>query len=392
MLSEFFRLEAAGGIVLIAAAALAMVAANSRFATLYENFRGMPVQVRIGELEIAKPLLLWINDGLMAVFFLLVALEIKRETLSGTFASRSQLILPVVCAVAGVAVPALLFAALNYGSAQAMRGWAVPTATDIAFALGVLALLGSRVPIGMKLLLSTIAVVDDLIAILIIATFYSNGASMTALGCAAAAIAGMWFLNHRGVRQLAPYLLFGVVLWVCVLKSGVHATLAGVVTGLMIPHRRFDGANDVDVHSPLETLEHSLHPWVAYAILPLFAFANAGLVLSNIHLADMLEPIPMGVLLGLVVGKPVSIVGAAMVMRMMGWAKFPDGMGLGAMIGLGILCGVGFTMSLFIASLAYTDPLHYGDAALGVLVASLISAVAGGVWLRAILPPRATAG
>ena len=378
--------------MLIAAAALAMVAANSRFATLYENFRGMPVQVRIGELEIAKPLLLWINDGLMAVFFLLVALEIKRETLSGTFASRSQLILPVVCAVAGVAVPALLFAALNYGSAQAMRGWAVPTATDIAFALGVLALLGSRVPIGMKLLLSTIAVVDDLIAILIIATFYSNGASMTALGCAAAAIAGMWFLNHRGVRQLAPYLLFGVVLWVCVLKSGVHATLAGVVTGLMIPHRRFDGANDVDVHSPLETLEHSLHPWVAYAILPLFAFANAGLVLSNIHLADMLEPIPMGVLLGLVVGKPVSIVGAAMVMRMMGWAKFPDGMGLGAMIGLGILCGVGFTMSLFIASLAYTDPLHYGDAALGVLVASLISAVAGGVWLRAILPPRATAG
>src|SRR5688500_624729 len=229
-LSEFFRLESAGGILLIAAAALALVCANSPLEEFYEAFRDLPVQVRVGELDIAKPALLWINDGLMAIFFLLVALEIKREALTGQLAGRDRLILPMVCAAAGVVVPALLFTALNRGDTAAMRGWAVPTATDIAFALGVLALLGSRVPVGMKLLLSTIAVVDDLIAILIIAFFYSHGLSITALVWAAVAIAGMWLLNRRGVMRLAPYLLLGVVLWVCVLKSGVHATLAGVVT------------------------------------------------------------------------------------------------------------------------------------------------------------------
>ena len=381
-LAEFFRYEAAGGIVLIAAAVLAMVAANSPLVSYYEGFRALPVQVRVGALDIAKPLLLWINDGLMAVFFLLVALEIKRESLSGQLSSRSQLVLPMVCAAAGVAVPALLFVALNHHDAHAMRGWAVPTATDIAFALGVLALLGSRVPTGMKLLLSTIAVVDDLIAILIIAFFYSHGLSITALVWAAVAIAGMWLLNRRGVMRLAPYLLLGVVLWVCVLKSGVHATLAGVVTGLMIPHgRRGSGA-----HSPLESLEHALHPWVAYAILPMFAFANAGRVLDGMRLDDLLAPLPMGVALGLVIGKPVGIVGAAVAMRALGWARFPDGMDLRAMIGLGLMCGIGFTMSLFIASLAYHDTDAYGSAVLGVLLASLVSAVAGWLWLRATLP------
>jgi len=383
-LAEFFRLEAAGGIVLIAAAVLAMVAANSPLVSYYEGFRALPVQVRVGALDIAKPLLLWINDGLMAVFFLLVALEIKREALSGQLASRSQLVLPMMCAAAGVAVPALLFVALNHNDAQAMRGWAVPTATDIAFALGVLALLGSRVPTGMKLLLSTIAVVDDLIAILIIAFFYSHGLSVTALVWAAAAVAGMWLLNRRGVMRLAPYLLLGVVLWVCVLKSGVHATLAGVVTGLMIPHRRRDAA--ADAHSPLESLEHALHPWVAYAILPMFAFANAGRVLDGMRLDDLLAPLPMGVALGLVIGKPVGIVGAAMAMRALGWARFPEGMDVRAMIGLGLMCGIGFTMSLFIASLAYHDTDAYGSAVLGVLLASLVSAVAGWLWLRATLP------
>jgi len=388
-LAEFFRLEAAGGIVLIAAAVLAMVAANSPLVSYYEGFRALPVQVRVGALDIAKPLLLWINDGLMAVFFLLVALEIKRESLSGQLASRSQLVLPMMCAAAGVAVPALLFVALNHGDAQAMRGWAVPTATDIAFALGVLALLGSRVPTGMKLLLSTIAVVDDLIAILIIAFFYSHGLSVTALVWAAAAIALMWLLNRRGVMRLAPYLLLGVVLWVCVLKSGVHATLAGVVTGLMIPHRRRDA--DAHAHSPLETLEHALHPWVAYAILPMFAFANAGRVLDGMRLDDLLAPLPMGVALGLVIGKPVGIVGAAMAMRALGWARFPEGMDTRAMIGLGLMCGIGFTMSLFIASLAYHDTDAYGSAVLGVLLASLVSAVAGWLWLRATLPRRSEA-
>ncbi len=388
-LSEFFRLEAAGGIVLIVAAALALIAANSPLAGAYDAFRNLPVQVRIGELDLAKPLLLWINDGLMAVFFLLVALEIKRETVSGQLASRSQLVLPMVCAIAGVAVPALLFTAFNHTNDEAMRGWAVPTATDIAFALGVLALLGSRVPSGMKLLLSTIAVVDDLIAIIIIALFYSHGLSVTALAWAGAAIAGMILLNRRGVTKLAPYLLLGVVLWVCVLKSGVHATLAGVVTGLMIPH--VDKRNDIHdehEHSPLETLEHALHPWVAYAILPLFAFANAGLVLQGLSMDDMLSPLPMGVVIGLLVGKPVGIVAAAVAMRALGWVRFPDGMDLRAMFGLGLMCGIGFTMSLFIASLAYGNPLHYEEAVLGVLAASLLSAVLGFAWLRAVLPVR----
>ncbi len=391
-LSEFFRLEAAGGIMLIGAALLAMIAANSPLVSAYEAFRDMPVQVRVGELDIAKPLLLWINDGLMAIFFLLVALEIKRESLSGQLASRDQLILPMVCAFAGVAVPALLFTAFNHDNAEAMRGWAVPTATDIAFALGVLALLGSRVPSGMKLLLSTIAVVDDLIAIIIIALFYSHGLSMVALAWAGAAIAGMSLLNRRGVRRLAPYLLLGVMLWICVLKSGVHATLAGVVTGLMIPHvDRNNGVDDEVGHSPLESLEHALHPWVAYAILPLFAFVNAGLVLGGKSLAYLLSPLPMGVAIGLFVGKPVGIVGAALLMRALGWARFPDGMGLRAMLGLGVMCGIGFTMSLFIGSLAFQDPVLYEEAVLGVLLASLVSALTGYFWLRFTLPVRTQA-
>ncbi|WP_363800613.1 Na+/H+ antiporter NhaA [Lysobacter firmicutimachus] len=392
-LSEFFRLEAAGGIVLICAAVLALIAANSPLRDAYEAFRAIPVQLRIGPLDIDKPLLLWINDGLMAVFFLLVALEIKREALSGQLAERSQLVLPMVCASAGVVVPALLFFALNRGDATAMRGWAVPTATDIAFALGVLALLGSRVPVAMKLLLSTIAVVDDLIAILIIAFFYSHGLSATALIWAAVALAAMWLLNRRGVTALAPYLALGAVLWVCVLKSGVHATLAGVATGLLIPHvDKRNAIDDETEHSPLETLEHALHPWVAYAILPLFAFVNAGLALGGIQLQDMLDPLPMGVMLGLVVGKPIGIVGAALLMRALGWARFPSGMDLRAMFGLGLMCGIGFTMSLFIASLAYQDPLRYDEAVLGILGASLLSALIGYFWLRAVLPARGGQG
>lgn len=389
-LRDFFRLEAAGGILLIAAALLALICANSPLHDLYQGFRDLPVQLRAGGFGIAKPLLLWINDGLMAVFFLLVALEIKRETLSGQLSSRDQLILPLVCAAAGVAVPAIIFWGLNHGDASSLRGWAIPTATDIAFALGILALLGSRVPLGMKLLLSTIAVVDDLIAILIIAVFYSHGMSFVALGCAAVAIVAMWVLNRRGVAALTPYLLLGLVLWVCVLKSGVHATLAGVVTGLMIPH--VGPRNDIDdatEHSPLETLEHALHPWVAYAILPVFAFANAGLVLGGLRPGDLLSPLPLGIALGLVLGKPVGIVAAAVLMRAAKLARFPEGMDFKAMLGLGLLCGIGFTMSLFIGSLAFAqDALRYTESVIGVLLASTVSAVLGYAWLRAVLKPR----
>ena len=386
-MTEFLRLEAAGGILLIGAAVLAMIAANSPLEEFYDTFLEMPVQVRVGELNIAKPALLWINDGLMAIFFLLVALEIKREALTGQLAGRARLILPLVCASAGVVVPALIFYSLNHADAEAMRGWAVPTATDIAFALGVLALLGSRAPVGMKLLLSTIAVVDDLMAIVIIAVFYSHGMSFTALAWAGAALALMWLLNRRGVTALTPYLLLGVFLWVCVLKSGVHATLAGVATGLMIPHvDRNNNIHDEVEHSPLEHLERALHPWVAYAILPVFAFANAGLALGGLSLGAAFATVPLGIILGLVIGKPVGIVGAAVGMRALGWAKFPDGMDLRAMIGMGLLCGIGFTMSLFIASLGYRDPVNYEGAVLGVLCASVIAALLGYGWLRVVLP------
>ena len=387
--AEFFRLEAAAGLVLIAAAVLALLAANSPWAHAYVLFRDTP----LGNGAWGKSLHWWVNDGLMAVFFLLVALEIKREVVSGQLASRSQLLLPVVCAVAGVALPALAFTAMNRHDALAMRGWAVPTATDIAFALGVLALLGTRVPQGMKLLLSTIAVADDLIAILIIALFYAQGLQWGALAGAAGVTLLMAVLNRRKVTRLWPYLGLGVLLWALVLKSGVHATLAGVVTGLLIPH--YDRGNAIDdaiEHSPLETLEHALHPWVAFAILPLFAFVNAGLALGGVRLHDLLVPLPLGIALGLLLGKPVGVVGAALVLRAAGWARFPAGMDLRAMLGLGLLCGIGFTMSLFIANLAFTArPLPYAESVLGVLAASVLAAVAGLLWLRAVLP-RARGG
>ena len=390
-LQHFLQWESSGGILLIGAALVALLFANSPLEEAYDGFRELPVAVQVGGLKIAKPLLLWINDGLMAIFFLLVAMELKREALSGQLSSLSQVALPVVCALAGVAVPAAIFAWINRGDAQAMQGWAIPAATDIAFALGILSLLGSRVLVAMKLLLSTIAVIDDLAAIIIIALFYTSDLSMVALAWAGAAIAIMVVLNRRGVQALTPYLLLGTVVWVAVLKSGVHATLAGVVTGLLIPHvERKDGIDDETQHSPLEHLEHALHPWVAYLILPVFAFANAGLALGDFALGDILSPIPLGVALGLALGKPVGVVAAAFLARATGIARFPDGMDGKAMVGLGLLCGIGFTMSLFIASLAYADDGGmFPSAVLGVLCASLAAAVAGYAWLRMVLPPAA---
>lgn len=391
-LQDFFRLEAAGGILLIGAAVLAMVLANSPFSPLYDMFREFPLQARAGELNIEKPLLLWINDGLMAIFFLLVALEIKREVLSGQLSSRAQLIQPLVCAAAGVAIPGLIYVWINAGDPLATRGWAIPTATDIAFALGILSLLGSRVPVAMKLLLSTIAVLDDLIAIVIIAVFYTSDLSMLALGAAFASLAIMIVLNRMKVRALTPYLLLGAVMWVCVLKSGVHATLAGVATGLLIPHVDKDNEiSDEEEYSPLEWLEHALHPWVAYVILPVFAFANAGLALGGMAFSDMLAPVPLGIALGLVLGKPVGIVGAALLAHVTGIARFGEGMNLKVMIGLGLLCGIGFTMSLFIASLAFKGHPELAESSvLGVLCASVIAAIAGYLWLRVTLPAART--
>ncbi|MCC8362738.1 Na+/H+ antiporter NhaA [Lysobacter sp. A6] len=390
--AEFFRLEAAGGIVLILAAAFALICVNSPLSAQYKLLLDLPVAVTVGPLGIDKPALLWVNDGLMAVFFLLVALEIKRELVGGQLQTRQQRILPMVCAVAGTVVPALIFTAFNHGDKEAMRGWAIPTATDIAFALGVLALLGSRVPIGMKVLLSTIAVVDDLLAIIVIAVFYSHEMSYVALGAAFAMLAAMFVLKQFGVKSLVPYLVLGIVLWICMVKSGVHATLAGVATGLLIPH--VDKRNKIDdaiEYSPLETLEHQLHPWVAFGILPVFAFFNAGLELGNLQLSQALAALPFGVAVGLLAGKPIGIVGTAITLRALGWARYPEGMDHRAMLGLGFLCGIGFTMSLFIASLAYIDPVLYEEAVLGIFVASVLAALTGLAWLRAVLPARAAA-
>ena len=380
VLVEFFRLESAGGLLLIAAAMLALILANSPFAHAYQSLLDVPLRLGVADYAIAKPLLLWINDGLMAIFFLLVALEIKREMLSGQLSNRAQL----VCACGGVLVPALIYVAFNRSDATALNGWAIAAATDIAFALGILSLLGSRVPLGLKLLLSTIAVLDDLIAIVIIAMFYTQELSTLALMLAGVALVVMIVLNRSGVTALTPYLLLGAVLWVCVLKSGVHATLAGVATGLLIPlHDRRDPRG-----SPLQTLEHALHPWVAFAILPLFAFANAGLSLAGFGLRSLLAPVPLGIALGLLLGKPIGVIGAALLARMFGIGQLPDNTSFNVLVGMGMLCGIGFTMSLFIGSLAFEHggAAHVDASRLGILFGSTVAAIFGYAWLSRYLP------
>lgn len=373
-LQEFFRLEASGGLLLVAAAALALLLANSPLASWYAGWRDHAVH--------------WINDGLMAVFFLLVALEIKREMVSGQLSDRGSVLLPLACALGGMAVPGLLYVALSGDDPAARVGWAIPTATDIAFSLGVLALAGSRVPGGLRLLLSTIAVADDLGAILIIAIFYSGQLSWLALLCAAGAWLAMFALNRKDVRSVAPYLLLGVAMWVCLLQSGIHATLAGVVTGMMIPHRADGG--EASSGTPLESLEHTLHPWVAYAILPLFAFANAGLGLGGFRIGDVLHGVPLAVIAGLAVGKPVGICIGAMACHFTRISALPRGVPLRVLPGLGMLCGIGFTMSLFIASLAFgAGQPRFDGAVLGVLCGSLLSALCGLAWLRLVSPVQA---
>jgi NhaA family Na+:H+ antiporter len=370
---RFFQLEAAGGLLLIAAAALALIINNSPLSWLYNAFLEVPVVAQIGAIKIAKPLLLWINDGMMALFFLLIGLEVKREVLEGHLSRPSQIILPGTAAVGGMVVPALVFWALNQGDAQAMNGWAIPMATDIAFALGVLALLGKRVPVSLKLFLMTLAIIDDLGAIIVIALFYSGELSTLALSVAAASVAALIVLNRLGVHRLAPYLLIGLVLWVCVLKSGVHATLAGVILAFCIPLRA--GLQ----HSPLLTLEHALHPWVAYAILPLFAFANAGVSLTGVTLQSFTHAVPMGIAAGLLLGKTLGVLGLTWISIRIGVAKLPSGANWGQVSGVSILCGIGFTMSLFVGSLAY-DPAtsaYAGADRMGILTGSILAAFIG---------------
>ncbi len=371
----FFQHEAAGGIVLMAAAVLALLLANSPLAHTYEALLDTPVSVRVGALSIDKHLLHWINDGLMAIFFLLVGLEIKREMLKGALSSVEQAALPAIAALGGMVVPALVYAAFNWSSPAKLAGWAIPAATDIAFAIGVLALIGPRVPASLKIFLLALAISDDLGAILVIALFYTDNLSLAALAWAAVGGLVLLALNRRGVTRIAPYMLAGVFMWVCVLKSGVHATLAGVATALAIP---LEGrTHEGDTEGPLETLEHSLHSWVTFGILPLFAFANAGVSFAGISLAKVAGSIPLGIMAGLAIGKPLGIVGATWAAVATRLAPMPEGANWRQLAGVGCLGGIGFTMSLFIGMLAFPGTEYAADLRIGVLAGSVISALAG---------------
>lgn len=371
---RFFQLEAAGGLLLIAAAALALIINNSPLSWLYAGFLDVPVVAGVGALQIAKPLLLWINDGLMALFFLLIGLEVKREVLEGHLSRPSQVVLPGAAAIGGMVVPALIYWALNKDNPAALSGWAIPMATDIAFALGVLALLGKRVPTSLKLFLMTLAIIDDLGAIIVIALLYSGELSNLSLLLAGVSIIVLIAMNKLGVVKLAPYMLVGLVLWVCVLKSGVHATLAGVVLAFCIPLRsKSEGA------SPLLSLEHGLHPWIAYGVLPLFAFANAGVSLSGVSLDSFTHHVPMGIAAGLLVGKTVGVFGLTWLAVKTGLAALPNRANWGQVLGVSILCGIGFTMSLFVGSLAFIpgSSEYAGMDRMGILTGSILAAIIG---------------
>ncbi len=375
-LQQFLALESAGGIVLGAAAAVALILANSPFGSLYARFLDLPMAVQVGGFLLKKPLLLWINDGLMAVFFLLVGLEVKREVLEGGLSEPSRAVLPVLAAIGGMIVPAAIYVVLNWGDAQALRGWAIPTATDIAFALGVLSLLGSRVPPSLRIFLLAVAIIDDLGAILIIAIFYTGGVSWVALVLAGGGILALAVFNLTGVTQRAPYILGGIFLWVCVLKSGIHATLAGVVVGMAVPLRTMRAG------SPLIRLEHDLHPWVAFGVLPAFAFANAGVTLAGITIAELVHPVELGVVFGLIIGKPLGVAASVWAATRFGLAKLPENAEWRQIYGLALLTGIGFTMSLFIGGLAFPAEGYNVDIRIGVLIGSLFSAICGYLLLR----------
>ncbi|MBD9552397.1 Na+/H+ antiporter NhaA [Pantoea sp. PNT01] len=379
LLKSFIESDASNGMVLIMAAVAAMILANSaETAHGYQAFLNEPVQIRFGALDISKNLLLWINDALMALFFLLIGLEVKRELIVGELASRDKAIFPVIAALGGMALPALVFLGFNHGDEIARNGWAIPTATDIAFALGVLALLGSRVPAALKVFLMALAIIDDLGAIVIIALFYTSGLSMLSLGVAAGAIVVLALLNYFNVRKISVYMLVGIVLWTAVLKSGVHATLAGVIVGFFIPLEKREG------HSPAEHLAHGLIPWVNWLILPLFAFANAGISLTGITLSDVFSPEPSGIILGLLIGKPLGITLFCWLAVKLRLAVLPHGTTIRDIMAIGVLCGIGFTMSIFISSLAF-DSAHeqlVTFSKLGILTGSVLSAVIGYTLLR----------
>ncbi|MCV2883237.1 Na+/H+ antiporter NhaA [Aestuariibacter sp. AA17] len=380
LISQLVKHEGFGGALLVFAALVAMVIANSSWSLGYLNTLDIPVVFRFGAFEIAKPLLLWINDGLMAVFFFLIGLEVKREMREGQLSSKEQIVLPFIAAVAGVAVPALVYAWLNADNPVAIAGWAVPSATDIAFALGIFALFSKQLPLSLKLFLLSVAIFDDIAAIVIIALFYSQDLSIVSLMIAATGFVVLFTLNRLRVKHVSFYIIVTIVIWAAVLKSGVHATLAGFLAALFIP---INVKNSYDQRL-LSKMEHDLHPWVAFFILPVFAFANAGVSLEGVTLESLAHPVTLGIIAGLFLGKQIGIFSACWIAIKLGLSRLPKDSTWMQLYGVSLLCGVGFTMSLFIGSLAFeTQGIEYiANVKLGVLVASLLSAFAGAILLK----------
>ncbi len=381
VIEEFIKKESSAGILLIIVTLIALTLENSPLSVHYNEFLHIPVEIKFASLHIAKPLLLWINDGLMAIFFMLIGLEVKREILEGELSSVSQVTLPLIAAVGGMVIPALFYILFNYGDEFAMKGWAIPTATDIAFALGILSLLGNRVPASLKIFLMALAIIDDLGAIVIIALFYTTDLSILSIVVAAVSLSTLVLMNLFKVNKQSLYIVVGIILWVSVLKSGVHATLAGVALAFCIPmNSRDDDGNDF---SMAKEIEHGLHSWVAFLILPLFAFVNAGINLSEISMDQMFGGVPMGIIAGLFIGKQVGVFGFSYVAIKMGIATLPTGSNMMQLYGLSVLTGIGFTMSLFVDSLAFTDASLYQYAdKLAIIVASVLSGIVGYIILR----------
>lgn len=359
------------------AALLAIVMSNSALSGFYDRLIHTPVSIRFGDVGLSKQLLHWINDGLMAVFFFLVGLEIKRELMGGQLSTKEHALLPVIAAVGGMAVPALIYYLINQGHPENLHGWAIPSATDIAFALGILSLLGTRAPVSLKILLTAIAVIDDLGAVVIIALFYTEGLSITALGFSGAAIGLLFLINKLGVRSTAAYIIIGLCLWLAVLKSGVHATLAGVITALFIPYHITEEEARQEKESMLVHMEHALHPWVSFGVMPLFAFANAGLSLHGLSFKNLMEPLTLGIMAGLVFGKQIGVFLPIYAAVKSGISPMPRNASWLQIYALSLFCGIGFTMSLFIGTLAFDDPALASPVRLGVLSGSLVSALAG---------------
>ncbi|KAB0463456.1 Na+/H+ antiporter NhaA [Vibrio kanaloae] len=375
VIRDFFKMESAGGIILVIAAAIAMFVANS---PLNEMYQGVLHSYVLG-----MSMSHWINDGLMAVFFLLIGLEVKRELLEGALKSKETAIFPAIAAVGGMLAPALIYVLFNSGNPEALQGWAIPAATDIAFALGIMALLGNRVPVSLKVFLLALAIIDDLGVVVIIALFYSSDLSTLALTIGFIATGVLFMLNNKHVTKLSVYLIVGAILWFAVLKSGVHATLAGVVIGFAIPLKGNKGE-----HSPLKHLEHALHPYVAFAILPIFAFANAGISLEGISISSLTSMLPLGIAMGLLIGKPLGIFAFSWGAVKLGIAKLPEGVNFMNIFAVSVLCGIGFTMSIFISSLAFgpTNAEFDTFARLGILMGSTTAAILGYILLRLSLP------